>query len=108
MVLQKLIVLDRGRGTACRAPTPCIIRDEYILPDHNLAPTAIRANNGGGQCEPGAGPALTNIPGYLRCIDEERYGRARDPELFMGLFYQAEKPTFADQMKAYAERGAKR
>ena len=32
--------------------------------------------------------------------------RALDRELFMGLFYRADRPTFHDQMQAYAERGA--
>jgi len=34
--------------------------------------------------------------------------RALDNESFTGLFYRAEKPTFADQMQAYKERGGKK
>lgn len=31
--------------------------------------------------------------------------RALDPELFLGLFYKTERPTFSEQMKMYAGRG---
>jgi 2-oxoglutarate/2-oxoacid ferredoxin oxidoreductase subunit beta len=34
--------------------------------------------------------------------------RAIDPEIFLGLFYKAEKPTFEEQLKAYANRGIKK
>lgn len=38
---------------------------------------------------------------------EQAIARARDPELFVGLFYKVERPTFAEQMRAYGERGKK-
>jgi len=31
--------------------------------------------------------------------------RAMDPELFLGLFYKIERPTFTEHMQEYAERG---
>lgn len=34
--------------------------------------------------------------------------RALDKELFVGLFYKTDRPTLADEMAAYADRGAKK
>ncbi len=45
------------------------------------------------------------LPRRHDCLDYHMaMERALDDELFVGLFYRSEKPTFTDQMQAYRER----